>query len=117
MCAALDIVESEFVGLPGKAENSGSTLPGASRTLCVMFSRCLACLNPIMLTYMPVNNCGYIVLSVQVVVSSKFWAHIQYMGHSFIGLLPHAACGILIYSKYLCLAILSILNLVLSGCY
>ena len=64
-----------------------------------------------MLTYIPVKNCCYIVVSFQVVISSLFWTHIQYMGHDFIGPLTHAAHGVLIYSKYLCLAILSVVGI------
>ena len=80
--------------------------------LWMMFSRCLTCLNPIMLTFIPVRNCGYTYVSFQVVVGSQFWAHIQYMGHSFIGFLTHALFEVLIYSKYLCLVILSVESLV-----
>ena len=66
-----------------------------------MFPRCLTCINPIILTYIPVKNCGIIVASFQVVVSSQFSAHIQYMGNGLMGFLTHATFGVLIYSKYL----------------
>ena len=76
------------------------------------------CLNPVMLTYNPVKNCSYIVVSFQVIVSSRLLAHIQYMGHNFIDSLTHMAFGVLIYSKYLCLVILSVQSLDLGGgCY
>ena len=81
-----------------------------------MFPRCLTCLNPIMLTCIPAKNCSYNVVSFQVDASSQFWAHIQYMGHSFVGFLTHAAFGVKIYSKYLSLVILIVQSLVLSGC-
>ena len=82
-----------------------------------MFPWYLTCLNPIMLTHIPVKNYGNIVVTLQVVVGSQLWAHIQYMGHGLIGFLTHAAFGVLIYSRYLCLVILSVQCLVLSGCY
>ena len=75
--------------------------------LRVMFPRCTTCLNPIMLTYIPAKNCGYIAVSFKVVVSSQFWAHIQYMGNGLILSLTQAAVGVLIYSMYLCLVILN----------
>ena len=71
----------------------------------------------IMLTYIHVKNCGYIVAYFQVVVSRQFLAYIQYMGHSFIGFLTLTAFGVFIYCKYLCLVMLSVQSLVLSGCY
>ena len=77
----------------------------------------IPCLNPIMLTCIPVKNCGYIVVSFQVVVSNKFLSHIPYIEHGFIGLLTHAAFGVLISSKYLCMPILSVQSLGLRGCY
>ena len=70
-----------------------------------------------MLTDIPVKNCGYIVVSFQEAVVSQFWAHIQQIGHSFIGFHTHAAFGVMIYSKYLCLVILSVQSLVLSSYY
>ena len=63
-----------------------------------------------MLTYIPMENCGYIVVSHHVGVCSQLWAHILYMGHGFISLFTHAAFGVMIYSKYLCLVIRKVLN-------
>ena len=61
------------------------------------------------MTCIPVKNCGYVFASFQAVVSSNLLgAHIQHMGHSFIGFLTHAAFGVPIYSKYLYMAILSV---------
>ena len=70
-----------------------------------------------MLTYIPVKNCDYIVVSFHIVFSCQFMAHIQYIGHGFTGLLTNAAFGFMIYSMYLCVVILSAQSLVLSGCY
>ena len=47
-------------------------------------------------------------MSFQVVTSSQLWTHSQYMGNGFIGFLTHTAFGVLIYSKYLCLVIISV---------
>ena len=59
--------------------------------LWVMFPRCPTCLNPIILTYILVMYCGYIVVSFEAVVSGQFVSHIPYMGHGFIGFLTHAS--------------------------
>ena len=75
------------------------------------FSKWPAYLIPIMLTSILVNNCGYIIVSFQVVDRSLFWARIQHTGHGFIDFLTYAAFGVLTYSKNLCLVILSLLLL------
>ena len=86
--------------------------------LWVMVPRCFnPCFNPIMLTYIPVSNCGNIVVCFQLIACSQFVAHIQYMRQHFIGFITHAAFGIFIYSNYLCLLTISVKSLVLSGCY
>ena len=83
----------------------------------VIFAQSLACLNSIALTYIPVKNCGYIVVSFQVVVGNQIGAHIQYIGHGFIASLTHTAFGVLIYFKYLCFVILNVQLIVLCGRY
>ena len=63
----------------------------------VMTSQYHTCLNPIMLTCIPMKNRGYIVVSIEVVDGSQLLVHIHYMGHCFIGSLAHATFGVLIY--------------------
>ena len=70
-----------------------------------------------MLTYIPVKNSGYIAVSIQVHVSSKSWEHIHYIEYGFTGFLTHATFRVIIYIKYLCLVIINVLGLVLSGSY
>ena len=60
-----------------------------------------------MLTYIHVKNRGCIVMSIKVVVGSQHWANIQHMGQCFTGFHTDAEFGVLVHSKYLCLAIRS----------
>ena len=83
----------------------------------MMFPLCPSCLNPTVMTYIPVKYSGYIDVSFQIVASCQFWAHIQFVGYGFIGLLAHAAFGVMIYSTYLCLVILSVNSLAMRDCY
>ena len=65
-----------------------------------MSTRCLTCLNSIMLTHIPLKNCDYIAMSFQVVVGSQFLAHIQYFEYSFIGFLTHAAFRVIFVPNF-----------------
>ena len=61
-----------------------------------------------MQTYVLVKNRGNIVVTVRAIVSGQFGAHIQYMGHCFVGLVTYTAFDVFTYSMYMCVVILSV---------